>query len=1098
MTQTICPHCGQSHPEGVRFCPKTGQTLSISPTCARCGESLEIDWMACPNCGLILKDIESYPPTSLPKKGKAQFPIQTIPVLPILVIAILIPLSGLGLFMLLRNGNQSEEKNFGNRIPEPSAVQPNNHPSFVEEITNQSIICPCAGCQEMFDLVGDTGGPITAITVHQYTVFAAVGARLVTLDLSDPNQPREITSIHIEGLPSRIEAIAIHGDNAYLIAGGKIWSINITQPEVQKVASRMNFSGKADRLFVEGNLLYVQNYNGLVILDISNPKQINQLGEYEPPEVLNGLFLKGNFAYVAASEAGLRIVDLSDPTNPNEVSSFSENNFDAQNVVVVGEYAYLDVGYDGTKILDVSDVSQITLVGEIDFNFAKSLLVKDNYLFTLGYTLVAYDYSYAALEKSSSIVILDVSDPRRPVEIAAIKPAYVSNTGMDVIGGFSDFIIGNDLAFVLGSEGMKVFDISSPNQPQLLSALSSVYWRARDIGIYNNLALISGLIFNQDEFYGGVVAIDVSNPKDPGLVGSHRMSIPDFSNIGIGLDEFEKTSLASSLTTNNSLSGALDISQNSGMAVVTNGVGFDVISGSEQGLVKLGAYAGDLNKGLIIDIALADQTAFILLSPLEGVTLVEDVSNVTLIAVDLSDPANPQEVDVFQLGSYSGQITINENYAYLPTIEHPAGFLVVDISDPNNLQEVSRFVDNRLRSVSGLVYSEKTVIFNAEYYSENEEGLWLVNVTDPKNPTFIAAFETSSYDSLSGPGMFISDRVLFIPRVQGIEAVDLLENKNPKKLSSTVLPEPENPESETPVSLIVKDDHAYVASEHGLFIFQLYEPKFLQERTDVRAGDTCVSPKDGMKMVFVPAGEFIMGSDDKDPKALPDEKPQHKVYLDAFWIDQTEVTNGMYALCVEARICNAPVKSSLYTQPDYYGNPEYANYPVINVNWNQAAQYCFWAGRRLPTEAEWEKTARGSEGWIYAWGNEVPTGVLLNFCDKNCELDWKDESVDDGYGATSPVGSYPEGASLYGALDMAGNVSEWIADWIDKVNIPNSAYYASSPYENPQGPETGTLKGIRGGAWRWTVEKARATARDRNVPHYYYDSTGFRCAVSPK
>jgi hypothetical protein len=154
--------------------------------------------MACPNCGLILKNMESYPPTSLSKKGRASFPIRKIPVLPFLVIAILISLSGLGLFMLLRDGTQSEVRNFDTRIPEPSSEQPSNQPSFAEEIINQSNICPCAACQEIFELEGYTGGPITAIAINQNTVYAAVGARLVTLDLSDPKQPREIGSIYME------------------------------------------------------------------------------------------------------------------------------------------------------------------------------------------------------------------------------------------------------------------------------------------------------------------------------------------------------------------------------------------------------------------------------------------------------------------------------------------------------------------------------------------------------------------------------------------------------------------------------------------------------------------------------------------------------------------------------------------------------------------------------------------------------------------------------------------------------------------------------------------------------------------------------------
>jgi formylglycine-generating enzyme required for sulfatase activity len=247
-----------------------------------------------------------------------------------------------------------------------------------------------------------------------------------------------------------------------------------------------------------------------------------------------------------------------------------------------------------------------------------------------------------------------------------------------------------------------------------------------------------------------------------------------------------------------------------------------------------------------------------------------------------------------------------------------------------------------------------------------------------------------------------------------------------------------------------------------------------------------ISPIDNMVQVYVPAGSFQMGSDAGDSN----EKPGHPVTLDAFWIDRTEVTNAMYALCVEAGKCPPPSSSNSYSRDSYYGDAQYDNYPVIYVTWDNANAYCDWAGRRLPTEAEWEKAARGTDERTYPWGNEQPAGNLLNFADSNTNFDWSDRTVDDGYADTSPVGNYPDGASPYGALDMAGNVWEWVNDWYDE------AYYGSSPSENPQGPASGQYRVLRGGSWGSSDRSVRAANRSWYEPGFDYD-VGFRCACSP-
>ena len=231
---------------------------------------------------------------------------------------------------------------------------------------------------------------------------------------------------------------------------------------------------------------------------------------------------------------------------------------------------------------------------------------------------------------------------------------------------------------------------------------------------------------------------------------------------------------------------------------------------------------------------------------------------------------------------------------------------------------------------------------------------------------------------------------------------------------------------------------------------------------------------DGMVMVYVPAGDFLMGS--LAGVGFAEEHPQHTVYLDAFWIDRTEVTNEQYAQCVAAGVCTAPARSNSFNHASYYGNTQYDHYPVIYVTWDNAIAYCTWAGRRLPTEAEWEKAARGTDGRTYPWGEGV-----------DCTRANYSECVRE----TSPVGSYPSGASPYGALDMAGNVWEWVSDWYD------SGYYSVSPSSNPSGPSSGDYHVVRSGSWY----NAGDYIRTANRYWYAYDSwnfkLGFRCALSP-
>jgi len=278
------------------------------------------------------------------------------------------------------------------------------------------------------------------------------------------------------------------------------------------------------------------------------------------------------------------------------------------------------------------------------------------------------------------------------------------------------------------------------------------------------------------------------------------------------------------------------------------------------------------------------------------------------------------------------------------------------------------------------------------------------------------------------------------------------------------------------------------------------------------SGSNQVSDIDGMPLIFIPAGEFKMGSSDSDSKALDSEKPQHSVYLDAYWIDQTEVTNLMFSRFIEdvgylteaekegwGTTFNLSTEKWEQTDGADWRHPRgptsdiivLDHHPVVQVSWNDARAYCLWAGRNLPTEAEWEKAARGTSGSLYSWGNQPPTGDLANFADSHLSVEWANQNIDDGYQFTAPTGIFLSGASPFGLLDMTGNVWEWVWDWF------KDTYYTYSPASNPMGPETGEYRALRGGGWNSPNFSLRAAYRYPSASQVdRYDDTGFRFAMS--
>jgi formylglycine-generating enzyme required for sulfatase activity len=255
-------------------------------------------------------------------------------------------------------------------------------------------------------------------------------------------------------------------------------------------------------------------------------------------------------------------------------------------------------------------------------------------------------------------------------------------------------------------------------------------------------------------------------------------------------------------------------------------------------------------------------------------------------------------------------------------------------------------------------------------------------------------------------------------------------------------------------------------------------------------GSAMVSGIDGMTLLYVPEGKFTMGTKTEDAViecqkyrsdcqlySFKDQEPPHEVDLNAYWIGQTEVTNEMYAKCVDAGKCNPP------NSTERFSNSSYADHPVFTISWFDAAAYCSWVGRRLPTEAEWEKAASWDESKqnksMYPWGNSIDCSFA----------NYRDSILDNGcIGDTTPVRSYPSGISPYGAYNMAGNVLEWVADWYE------ATYYQSSDLSNPLGPDSGASRVIRGGGLADTEIGLFTTFRFPFPPWVSNIYVGFRCA----
>ncbi len=270
------------------------------------------------------------------------------------------------------------------------------------------------------------------------------------------------------------------------------------------------------------------------------------------------------------------------------------------------------------------------------------------------------------------------------------------------------------------------------------------------------------------------------------------------------------------------------------------------------------------------------------------------------------------------------------------------------------------------------------------------------------------------------------------------------------------------------VSLVYESYKAKQARQLAMTVKTEKKPAVAVAEQDYSAYKTIVTDE-GREMVQIPEGPFIMGSKDGDP----DEAPEHQVYLKAYYIDKKEVTQEEYERFAKMTKRRKPVVEVFEDDQSKILKPQLA---VMSVSWPDAEAYCKWAGKRLPSEAEWEKAGRGEGRRKYPWGDEFGSG--------HANVD----GSEDGFQYIAPPGSFESGRSPYGLYDMTGNVSEWVADSYDEH------YYQKAPYRDPKGPEDAEIKVVRGGSWRESPLNARLSRRFQ-AKYWRSDITiGFRCA----
>ena len=937
-------------------------------------------------------------------------------------------------------------------------------------------------------LVKDSGINAKKISLYGGYIYTDGSGGFCVLDKTNL---LNIQIISCFGASGPIQDFVLADQYAYLALNDGLQILNIADPaSIQSISLTIGYYPRA--IALSGNNLYLAAGGQLIAYNVSSAAQPVEVGKHTTNSIeAFDLVISEHRAYIAGERRGLRIIDVSDPTNLWTVGAYHTLGGIAD-IQVVNDYMYVTSRGGEFWVIDISDPAMPHRLGYLEITG------------DVGQLAIYEQYAYVVIPNGpfNDVAIIDISDPSNPIQIGTITIEHT----------ITDLVTKSHYLYILDFYyGLRVFDVASPSNPAYLGLVDMATSWLRTMWINENYLFIADGYQNH-----GIRVLDVSDPSLPIIV--------DIS------DPLYPSSLVNVLS--------------SGLVALGKQYVYSVCySCNYTNATTLHVYLGDSLLSTIDLFAQANSVVhakddYVFLAGQDGLFILE-VKGAIPTATPLSLTATPAST-LAPTVTEPAEVTstpIPTNTPTPPVITPTATDVSSITPTPNSLLFHDDFNQANLEQwdvVTGSWYVQDGAL--GGIYNCNSGPLFRILAGDSSWSDYQLLFDIKRLQGWDGGNVLVrnSDNghywIEFHPNTHYGGKIILYRYDAIAQQATLLVDQPWsiNVEQWYRFSVTVSEAHIQVheISPTQQLVFDFVDPTPLTHgRIGFTNGAGAVCPTDVLydnvevyaltqptatpipeqtlsptatstptateavvanEEILIPAGSFQMGCDSNNLAEngcnvyawQPHEQPLHAVYLDAYYIDQYEVTNARYKACVDAGGCTVPGSFASQTRDSYYNNPAYTDYPVLEVDWFQANTFCAWEGKRLPTEAEWEKASRGNSGThLYPWGNNAPDLTLLNY--------------NSNRGDTTQVGAYPNGASPYGVMDMAGNAWEWVNDWYAE------SYYSISPANNPIGPATGTVRVLRGGAWNGTDNDVRTASRyNYGYPELRSNTIGIRCARS--